>query len=146
MIVIRAVFEGKPHKHYNYLCPFTNVKVGDKVIVESPYNGYTAVEVVGIHNVGDAAAGSPGKEVVCTIDDRDYLVRKRDRERLNEINKATKELAEANARLERLREETTAVAAMVRDRRRFLEQVQAKQVGGTPWLNGVFQRNPLLGS
>lgn len=85
MIVIRATFEGTPNKHYNYLCRFTNVKAGDKVIVESPYNGYTIVTVVNVHNVGDREAGRPTKEVVNLIDDREYLERMKCRARLAEI-------------------------------------------------------------
>ena len=85
MIIIRATFEGTPNKHYNYLCRFTTVKVGQKVIVESPYNGYCTVEIVAIHNVGDREAGRPTKEVVNIIDDREYLERKKARARLAEI-------------------------------------------------------------
>lgn len=97
MFIVRVTFESS-NRQYCYLCPYTNVKVGDKVIVESPYNGYTAVTVVKIHNLGDKEAGTPTKYVVNTIDDREYRERKEARERLAEIQKAFDSAAEARER------------------------------------------------
>lgn len=121
MIVIRATFEGTPNKHYNYLCRFLNVKVGETVIVESPYNGYTAVKIVAVHNVGDTAAGRPTKEVVCRIDDAEYLKRKQAKARLDEIT------AELEKREKEVKAAQAAKAAVARaidyDRFRPLAQM-----------------------
>lgn len=93
-IVVRVRFD-ESKKEYCYLCDYRNVKVGDRVIVESPYNGYTAVSVVNIYNRGDHGAGNPTKYVVNIIDDGEYLARKAQSEYLEKIQKLTDEIAAA---------------------------------------------------
>lgn len=97
-IVVRVRFD-ESKKEYCYLCDYRNVKVGDRVIVESPYNGYTAVSVVNIYNRGDRGAGNPTKYVVNIIDDGEYLARKAQSEYLEKIQKLTNEIAAAEQKV-----------------------------------------------
>lgn len=81
MSVILVKFDSNPNNTYAYFCDY-NVQIGDRVIVESPYNGYTAVTVV---STAGHDAIKATKEVVCTIDDRRYKERLACKARLAEI-------------------------------------------------------------
>lgn len=89
MSVILVKFDGpkdagygnNQDKTYAYFCDY-NVQPGDRVIVESPFNGYVAVTVV--TTAGNDAIKAT-KEVVCVVDDRRYKQRKAQKARLAEI-------------------------------------------------------------
>lgn len=105
MSVIKVKFDRSKHDHqaspeYAYFCDY-EVEVGDRVIVDSPYNGYTAV------TVSDTSAGLDSikatKEVVCLIDDSRYNARKQAKARLAEIEAELSYRAERVANTKRLR-------------------------------------------
>lgn len=87
MSVIKVRFDrernaGSNSQEYAYFCDYP-VEVGDRVIVDSPYNGLVAV------TVSDTSAGLDSiratKEVVCLIDASRYNARKVAKARLVEI-------------------------------------------------------------
>jgi len=90
MSVILVKFDGpkdagygnNQDRTYAYFCDY-NVQPGDRVIVESPFNGYVAVTVV---STAGHDAIKATKEVVCTIDDRRYKERQQCKARLAEIS------------------------------------------------------------
>lgn len=65
--VIAAVFHGTGRK-YHYFCKYP-VRVGDHVIVDSPYSGYACVKVVDVLPNGSIKATKP---VIQVVDDSDY--------------------------------------------------------------------------
>lgn len=79
----RSKYDPSESREYAYFCDF-DVEVGDRVIVDSPYYGYTTV------TVSDTSAGLDSikatKEVVCKIDDSRYRARKAAKERMAEIS------------------------------------------------------------
>jgi hypothetical protein len=80
MSVIKVQFDDNGRgdgRHYAYFCDYP-VEVGDRVIVESPFNGY----VVGTAGFDSIKAT---KEVVCLIDDKRYQARKAAKARMAEL-------------------------------------------------------------
>lgn len=65
MQIIQVKFDSTNHTYYSYLCRF-DVKVGDRVIVNSPSTGLTTVTVVQINSSSHLAVL---KEVVATLGD-----------------------------------------------------------------------------
>ncbi|RWM27882.1 MAG: hypothetical protein EOR77_30655 [Mesorhizobium sp.] len=78
--VIAAVFHENSRK-YHYFCPYP-VRVGDHVIVDSPYNGYTCVKVVEILPSGSIKAT---KNVIQVVDDTEYKAQAERKRRAAEI-------------------------------------------------------------
>ncbi|WP_353640789.1 hypothetical protein [Mesorhizobium sp. WSM2239] len=68
--VIAAVFHNgyNASKRYHYFCKYP-VRVGDHVIVDSPYSGYACVKVVDVLPNGSIKATKP---VIQVVDDGDY--------------------------------------------------------------------------
>ena len=79
MSIIRVRFDGSG-RIYPYWTDLP-VEVGQRVVVESPYDGYVAVTVTEV-----GATGNASKEVVCIIDDRRYLARVEARKRIAAIH------------------------------------------------------------
>lgn len=81
---------------YHYLTDIDTIKVGDKVIVDSPSDGYVAVRVDVIHLNTHVAKAT--KYIVNTIDDTKYKARieadKRRAEIIKKLDKKRKELEE----------------------------------------------------
>lgn len=101
--VIRVKFDPNGRaddRTYFYLCTY-DVKVGDRVIVDSPFHGYTAVTVVETNHLFAKAK----KHVVCTIDDREHkkrLAEQKTKERLADIEAAlVRKRAEKRAEIEK---------------------------------------------
>lgn len=134
MFVVSVKFEGSPFQTYVYLCPFTNVKVGDKVIVDSPRNGYVTVDVVAIHNVRDPHAKKATKYVVNTIDDREYLERKKASQYLEDMQAAAREAEMAVKRSNDLRAQSEAADRLAKEKAERLHKMQnevaAAGIGG----------------
>ncbi|MBN9547311.1 MAG: hypothetical protein J0H31_00055, partial [Alphaproteobacteria bacterium] len=83
--VIAAVFHTSEYnrsKKYHYFCPYP-VAVGDHVIVDSPYGGYTCVKVVDILPNGSVKAT---KRVIQVVDDTDYKAAAQREQRMAEID------------------------------------------------------------
>lgn len=101
MSVIKVTFDNNRNgTEYSYFCDY-DVEVGDRVIVDSPYHGYTTVTVVSVHAGTDAVKAS--KEVVNIVDDSRYRARKAAKERLAEIEAELSRKAEVNERARVLR-------------------------------------------
>ena len=107
-------------REYAYFCDY-NVQIGDRVIVDSPYNGYVAVTVV---KTAGLEAIKATKEVVCTIDDRRYKERLACKARLAEISAEIERREAQRVQTERFAElrKTDAHAA------KLLEE--AEKIGG----------------
>jgi len=74
-------------KRYHYFCPYP-VRVGDHVIVDSPYDGYTCVRVVEVLQKGSIKASKP---VIQVVDDTDYKTNLERQKRVNEIKTKLKQ-------------------------------------------------------
>jgi hypothetical protein len=81
---------------YHYLTDIEGIKVGDKIIVDSPSDGYVAVKVQTVHKNTHAAKAT--KYIVNTIDDTAYKTRleaeKRKAEIVKKLEKKRKEVEE----------------------------------------------------
>ena len=81
---------------YHYLTDIDGINVGDKVIVDSPSDGYVAVKVDVGHKNAQVAKAT--KYIVNTIDDTHYLARieadKRRAEIIKKLEKKRKEVEE----------------------------------------------------
>jgi hypothetical protein len=71
-------------KDYHYLCPYDGVIAGDKVIVDSPTNGYVVVLVVAVM---EGEHPSATKRIVSIVDDEDYKRYQVNKKREAEIRK-----------------------------------------------------------
>lgn len=113
MKTIRVAFENTGYKLYSYLCPFV-VAVGDKVIVDSPSNGYVAVTVMEVDVVDKKAS----KRVVCTIDDseyKEYLGKQESRAKIMERLHAKRQEMEELAIFRILAETDSEAASLLRE-------------------------------
>lgn len=81
---------------YHYLTDIGTIKVGDKVIVDSPSDGYVTVKVDSVHL--DTQVAKATKYIVNTIDDTKYKARieseKRRAEIVKKLEKKRKEVEE----------------------------------------------------
>lgn len=71
---VEVKFTNKPYdeKSYHYLTDL-DVSEGQKVVVDSPSDGYVTVKVIKVY-VGECSKRAT-KYIVCKIDDKDYLAR-----------------------------------------------------------------------
>ncbi len=106
--------DGYRNRTYSYLCD-EQVKVGQMVVVESPYDGFTCATVVEI-NPADAAKAS--KWIVQAVDTSRYKERAQRNKRIAELKgklkQRSKEISELNF-FKRLAEDDPASKELVEE-------------------------------
>lgn len=105
MSVIKVKFDRSKYDtgrqvEYSYFCDYA-VEVGDRVVVESPYNGYTTVTVTAVGAGLDSIKAN--KEVVCLVDDSQYKARQAAKARLAELSAELERKANEAVTTKRLR-------------------------------------------
>ena len=121
MFKVSVLFDGAQHQNYTYVLPEwitrEEINIGDRVIVDSPYTGYTAVKIIDISEVkGKMPVGA--KFIVTTISSQAYEQQKENAERkafiedrlielikLESQNETFERLAEKNGEAKELFEE-----------------------------------------
>ena len=98
MKVVTIKFDERSNK-YAYLTDIEDIAVGDTVVVESPYSGYTCVTVVAVDDSAEAVTKAT-KWVVCKVDTAAYTARiEREKKRAvitAKLRKLKSDMLEAN--------------------------------------------------